>query len=188
MSQVGQISQSLKQSDTTEVTCHSCTRRNFSEAQGLSFPRLEGESTWISQTTLFKILQMQASDQRKKDFLQDCLTLFVTLTDSISLQNFRISLFSDWAETFNSYSSVIPNLLLLFLSHRLPAHCFCCCCLVAKSCLILCSPTNCGPSGFSVRGVSQARIPEWVTISFSSESFPPMDQTHVSSSGRQIVP
>ena len=30
---------------------------------------------------------------------------------------------------------------------------------------------NCGPPGFSVHGISQARIPEWVAISFSRGIF-----------------
>ena len=34
--------------------------------------------------------------------------------------------------------------------------------------------------GFSVHGISQARILEWVTISFSRGSFCPRDQTHIS--------
>ena len=40
-----------------------------------------------------------------------------------------------------------------------------CCCLVAKSCLTLWDPTDYSPLGPSVRGISQARILEWVTIS-----------------------
>ena len=42
-----------------------------------------------------------------------------------------------------------------------------CCCLVAQSCLTLCNTMDCSPSGSSLRGVSQARILEWVAISFS---------------------
>ena len=37
----------------------------------------------------------------------------------------------------------------------------------AQSCLILCSPMDCSPPGSSVHGISQARIQEWVAISFS---------------------
>ena len=40
-----------------------------------------------------------------------------------------------------------------------------CCCLVAKSCLTLWDPMDYSPLGSSVRGISQARILEWVTIS-----------------------
>ena len=43
-----------------------------------------------------------------------------------------------------------------------------------------CDPTDCSPAGTSVHGLSQARIPEWVAISFSRESSWPRDQTHIS--------
>ena len=42
-----------------------------------------------------------------------------------------------------------------------------CCCLVAKLCLTLCDPTDCSLPGVSVHGISQARILESVSISFS---------------------
>ena len=38
------------------------------------------------------------------------------------------------------------------------------CCLVAQSCLTLCNPFDYSPSAFSVHGISQARILEWVPI------------------------
>ena len=46
----------------------------------------------------------------------------------------------------------------------------CCDCLVAKSCPTLLDPVDCSPPGFSVHGILQARVLEWVTISFSRES------------------
>ena len=49
--------------------------------------------------------------------------------------------------------------------------CVCVCtCADAQSCLILCDPVDCSPSGSSVHGISQARILEWVAISSSRES------------------
>jgi len=39
---------------------------------------------------------------------------------------------------------------------------------------------DCSPSGFSVHGILQARILEWVAISFSKGSSQPRDQTQVS--------
>ena len=42
----------------------------------------------------------------------------------------------------------------------------------AQSCPTLCDPMNCSPPGFSVHGISQARILEWVAISFSRRYFP----------------
>ena len=40
--------------------------------------------------------------------------------------------------------------------------------LVAQSCLILCDPMHCSLPDFAVHGVFQARILEWVAISFSN--------------------
>ena len=37
---------------------------------------------------------------------------------------------------------------------------------------LFCDPVDCGPPGFSVHGISQARILEWVAISFSKGIFP----------------
>ena len=51
---------------------------------------------------------------------------------------------------------------------------------VAQSCPTLCDPTDCSLPGSSIRGVSQARILEWVAISSSRESSLPRDQTWVS--------
>ena len=45
-----------------------------------------------------------------------------------------------------------------------------CCYSVAKSCLTLCDPTDCSLSGTTVHWVLQARILEWVAISFSRGS------------------
>ena len=42
-------------------------------------------------------------------------------------------------------------------------------------------------ASFSVHGISQAKIPEWVAISFSKGLSLPRDQTHVSCTGRQIL-
>ena len=39
---------------------------------------------------------------------------------------------------------------------------------------------NFSPPGSSIRGISQTRILEWVTVSFSRGSSQPRDQTHVS--------
>ena len=44
--------------------------------------------------------------------------------------------------------------------------------LVAQSCPILCDPLDSSPPGSSVHGLLQARILEWVSISFSRGIFP----------------
>ena len=40
-------------------------------------------------------------------------------------------------------------------------------CLVAQSCPTLCDPMDCSPSGSSDRGITKARILEFVAISFT---------------------
>ena len=54
---------------------------------------------------------------------------------------------------------------------------------VAQSCPTLCNPMDCSLPGFSVHGILQARILEWVTISFSRGSSQPWDRTWVSRIG-----
>ena len=51
---------------------------------------------------------------------------------------------------------------------------------VAQSCPTLCNPMDCNPPSSSIHGVLQARILEWVAISFSRGSFRPRDRTQVS--------
>ena len=53
-------------------------------------------------------------------------------------------------------------------------------CLVTQSCLTLCDPTDCSPPDSSVRGISQARILEWVAMLSPRGSSQPRDQTQVS--------
>ena len=55
-----------------------------------------------------------------------------------------------------------------------------CCSLDAQSCLTTCDPMDCKQPGSSVHGITQARIMEWVVISFSRGSSRPSDQTCVS--------
>ena len=43
----------------------------------------------------------------------------------------------------------------------------------------LCNPMDCSPPGSSVHRISQARILEWLAISFSRGSSQPKDQTRV---------
>ena len=59
--------------------------------------------------------------------------------------------------------------------------CVCVCvCMITEPCLILCSHMDCGPPGPSVHGIFQARILEWVAISYFRKSSQPKDQTQVS--------
>ena len=51
---------------------------------------------------------------------------------------------------------------------------------VAQSCPTLWDPVDCSPPGSSVHGILQARILEWVAISFSRGFSWPRDRTQVS--------
>ena len=54
-----------------------------------------------------------------------------------------------------------------------------CVCMLRR--VQICDVVDCNPPSSSVHGISQARILEWVTISFSTGSSRPRDQIHISS-------
>ena len=58
--------------------------------------------------------------------------------------------------------------IILYLSHQKEILC-----LAAQSCPTLCDPMDCRPPGFSVHGIPQARILEWVARLSSRGSFSP---------------
>ena len=73
--------------------------------------------------------------------------------------------------------------------HRVTSTIENCCCyyLVSKSCPTLCDPMDLRLPGSSVHGISQASILEEAAIFICRGSSQPMDQTHVSCIGRQIL-
>ena len=63
-----------------------------------------------------------------------------------------------------------------------------CVCVYVLSCVwLFCNSMDYSPQGFSVYGISQARILEWVATSFSGGSSWPRNQTHISCIGRGIL-
>ena len=52
--------------------------------------------------------------------------------------------------------------------------------LVTQLCPVLFNPMDCSPSGFSVHGILQAKILEWVAIPFFKGLSQPRDQTQIS--------
>ena len=54
------------------------------------------------------------------------------------------------------------------------------CVLVTQSCPTLCSPMDCSLPGFSIHGILQARLLEWVAIPFYRGSSRTRDRTRVS--------
>ena len=93
------------------------------------------------------------------------------------------------------YSTVKLNMFSLILTCFLSPVCFICICvksilslllystLLFSHQLTLCDPMDCSPPGSSVLGISQARILEWVAISFSRGS----SWTHISCIGRRML-
>ena len=59
-------------------------------------------------------------------------------------------------------------------------------CSHVPSCSALCDHMDCSPPGFSLHGILQARILEWVAMPFSRGSSQPRDRTHISYIGRWI--
>ena len=62
-----------------------------------------------------------------------------------------------------------------------------CVCVPDQLRLTLCDPVDCSPSGSSVHEILQARILQWVAISFSRESSHPRNRTFISCIGRWIL-
>ena len=62
------------------------------------------------------------------------------------------------------------------------SHWYCCCSLVAKSCLTLCDLMDCSQPCSSVHGIFPGRLLEWVAISSSKGSSQPRGLTSISKS------
>ena len=90
---------------------------------------------------------------------------------------------------------MVALLVLIFLLHSFSflqlqgSDILCVCvCEVAQLCPTLCKPVDCSPPGSSIHGILQARILEWVAISFSRGSSQPRDRTWVScTAGRRSI-
>ena len=80
--------------------------------------------------------------------------------------------------TYSNLCCFHPPLFFIYESER----------EVSQLCPTLCDPVDCSPSGFSTHGILQARILEWVAISFSRGSSRPRDRTQVScNAGRHLT-
>ena len=71
--------------------------------------------------------------------------------------------------SFLSGNNIIPIFLCLLESEKWS--------VVTQLCPTLCDPMHCSLPGSSIHGIFQARILEWVAISFSKGSCRPRDQT-----------
>ena len=90
----------------------------------------------------------------------------------------QMTLFHFFMANSPLYKMNIPHLLYPFICwwifRWLP------CLEVAQSCPALCDPVDCNLPDSSIHGILQARILEWVAISFSRGSSQPRDWTRVS--------
>ena len=87
-----------------------------------------------------------------------------------------------------TFKSMNERTFYLALSSPAFKECLCVC-LVAQLCPTLCNLMDYSLPGFSVHGIFQARIPEWVTISYCRVSSQHREQIRVSGVfciGRQI--
>ena len=105
---------------------------------------------------------------------------------------------TDWIILSNGYSCRRGALTLALVACRVRGplnnweieRCIDCCCLVAKTFLTLLRPVDYSPWDSSNHGISQARILDWVAISFSRESSWSRNQTcisFISCFGRQVL-
>ena len=93
------------------------------------------------------------------------LTFWLSISSEVNSSNFALHIF--WVSSYH----------WMFLLRYLWKKVF-----IAQSCLTLCESVPCSLSGSSVRGILQARMLEWVVLSFSRGSSTPRDQTRVSAS------
>ena len=70
----------------------------------------------------------------------------------------------------NVYSVPLPNFETDFFFFLLLSCSSLCCAAAMLSRLTFCDPMDCSPPGSSVRGIFQARMLEWVAVSFSRVS------------------
>ena len=85
----------------------------------------------------------------------------------------------------NWISMIYESLLQLFVFFKIY---ICVSAVQSLSCVhLFCDSVDSSPPGSSVHGISQARILEWVAISFHRASSQPRDQTCISCVGWQVL-
>ena len=91
-----------------------------------------------------------------------------------------------WREVGSWYSKILPPLQFGLFNESLisfteqGSELCSCCCLLTTLCPTLCDHMDYNPPASVVHGISEARILEWVSISFSRVSSQPRNQTCVS--------
>ena len=84
---------------------------------------------------------------------------------------YQVASFQNFIIKYNVCSMLLPFLILLLLESESE---------VAQLCPTLWDPVDCSLPGSSIHGISQARILEWVAISFSGGSCWPREWIRVS--------
>ena len=87
---------------------------------------------------------------------------------------------ASWVSKIGLYNYLLLSLTITQKQPRVGDHSLRVKVLVSRSCPTHCNPTNCSPPGSSVHGILQARILQWVAISFSRGSSQLRDQAQVS--------
>ena len=87
--------------------------------------------------------------------------------------NKRSVLFLKWNSGMAYFISILLRCSWYITQCRFKVH------VPTESCPTLCDSMDSCPPGSSLRGISQARIPEWIAIFFSSGSSWPRDRTQV---------
>ena len=149
--------------------CSSSTRNAFRELPGC---------LWIQGTnsvpTELSILLLPASKPNH-------LLFFLALSVIMSISLLRLPYFSFDISFIGIFSSSF------FHSHLSPAyHTLAGVVYLLSHVRLFCDPMDCSPPGSSVQGITQARVLEWVAISFSRVSSWPRDGIWVSCIDRQF--
>ena len=101
----------------------------------------------------------------------------------LSMASHRVG--HDWSNLAAAAAVTAMYQFLLFWNRSV--YCGLCASTVVQSCLTLSDPMDCSLPGSSVHEISQARILEWVAISFSRGSSQPRDQVQISCTSRWIL-
>ena len=85
-----------------------------------------------------------------------------------------------WVKHLKSRKSIKSFIYLVSIIYFCIPINFACMYVCVQSCPTLCDPMDCSPPGPSVHGILQARILEWIAISYSRGSSRPRNQTWIS--------
>ena len=83
----------------------------------------------------------------------------------------KVSLMFSWSDELPTDANVVLESLNMIVYFSL--------CMLTQLCPTLWGPMDCSPSGSSTHDIFQARILEWVAISYSKASSWPRNKTHV---------